>query len=621
MAALILIMFLGAYAAFNAGSIAQAAEAQIQGSALKFVLGDAGNQQGYLLGTDSSELGFFYSPREPRGDAGLFLAATSASNSRISGSLFVPAYARAGLDPDSSIQHYAFVPVSSSSVSGAGTVASPFTQTTTMDAIVPADEPNFGDPALPVFRVVQTATHVNGSLTVKLSYQITNTSGQTVGLSATVGSDLYLDGDDTGFGVISGAAGSRFVGGLNPDTGRTGGLVEQAGSPWSSFTAGRYSVVWSEVASLSAPLSNTVNSDSQVDNGVAVRWSPQSALAAGASITRSVEWRFGTGTPTPPPPPSASAPGAPTGVAAVAGNGQANVSWAAPASDGGAPITSYAVNSSPAGASCQTDGSLSCAVTGLSNGVSYSFTVTATNSAGTSDRSQSSNTVTPLGTPTFASGASLKPVSGTVRIRQPGSSNFIDVADGAEVRDGSEVDVTDGVAQVAFQEAPGSGSRAADVSKGRFVFDQRPFRRSDPLQAESITEFKLSSPLEMKNSRRQLRVMVQAASVCRAPYQTRRIRGRPSCGRWVTSVGRSATMAKSKKKKKSWRPRSGLVTSGSNGYGADEGTEFEVTDSSAFTTFRVFSGSILAVGGTPTKKVTIRAGKAYTFKARAAKKK
>jgi len=41
-------------------------------------------------------------------------------------------------------------------------------------------------------------------------------------------------------------------------------------------------------------------------------------------------------------------PGAPTGVSAAPGNGQATVSWSAPASNGGGPVTGYTVTGSPA---------------------------------------------------------------------------------------------------------------------------------------------------------------------------------------------------------------------------------------------------------------------------------
>jgi hypothetical protein len=60
-------------------------------------------------------------------------------------------------------------------------------------------------------------------------------------------------------------------------------------------------------------------------------------------------------------------PGAPTAVTAVAGNGNAWVSWTAPASDGGSPITGYTVTASHGGQSCTTTDTTTCTVTGLTN--------------------------------------------------------------------------------------------------------------------------------------------------------------------------------------------------------------------------------------------------------------
>ena len=97
------------------------------------------------------------------------------------------------------------------------------------------------------------------------------------------------------------------------------------------------------------------------------------------------------------------APGAPViGAATVTGSTTATVAFTAPTPNGGATITKYTATSSPAGGSgtLEQAGDGTINVTGLTAGTSYTFTVTATNTAGlTSASSAPSGSVTTIGVP------------------------------------------------------------------------------------------------------------------------------------------------------------------------------------------------------------------------------
>ena len=99
----------------------------------------------------------------------------------------------------------------------------------------------------------------------------------------------------------------------------------------------------------------------------------------------------------------ATTPGAPTIGTATGGNASASVSWTAPASNGGSPVTGYVVTPYIAGTAqtAQTFNSTATTetVTGLTNGTAYTFKVAAINSVGTGAQSAASNSVTPATTP------------------------------------------------------------------------------------------------------------------------------------------------------------------------------------------------------------------------------
>jgi hypothetical protein len=108
-------------------------------------------------------------------------------------------------------------------------------------------------------------------------------------------------------------------------------------------------------------------------------------------------------------------PGAPTDVTATASSTRATVSWTPPLNDGGSPIQTYTVTSSPDGATCtyavtepEND---SCTVTGLTNGTQYVFTVVAYNAAGPSAASDASNAVTPVTVPDAPGGVQASSVT------------------------------------------------------------------------------------------------------------------------------------------------------------------------------------------------------------------
>ena len=90
--------------------------------------------------------------------------------------------------------------------------------------------------------------------------------------------------------------------------------------------------------------------------------------------------------------------GAPTGVTGTPGNAQVSLSWTAPASNGGSPITGYTVDSSSDGGTTWTpaitSATTSATVVGLTNGAAYVFRVAAVTATGPGSFGQSA-AVTP----------------------------------------------------------------------------------------------------------------------------------------------------------------------------------------------------------------------------------
>jgi hypothetical protein len=120
------------------------------------------------------------------------------------------------------------------------------------------------------------------------------------------------------------------------------------------------------------------------------------------------------------------APSAPRNVTAVGGYGGAQVVWAAPTSDGGAPWTGYTVRALPSGPTVTVGaGVLSATVYGLSPSTTYTFSVTANNVAGTSPATISPSITTQKQPPPQTSPA---PISTSRYIRNVSGSSAADLA-------------------------------------------------------------------------------------------------------------------------------------------------------------------------------------------------
>jgi len=89
---------------------------------------------------------------------------------------------------------------------------------------------------------------------------------------------------------------------------------------------------------------------------------------------------------TPPPPPPISPPGAPSALMVGVASAQVSLSWTAPSTTGGSPVTGYNVYMSTApgvaGAKVASVTGTIYTATGLTNGATYYFEVTAVNAAG-----------------------------------------------------------------------------------------------------------------------------------------------------------------------------------------------------------------------------------------------
>ncbi len=174
---------------------------------------------------------------------------------------------------------------------------------------------------------------------------------------------------------------------LVPGDGTVGVHAEFSGDGGAPLTAIEYSIdggqTWIDTRSLSGDALIT-----GLPNGTPVTVAVRAfnAIGAGDAATR-------TSTPR-------TVPGAPRNVSVVGGSATATVRWEAPEFDGGSPITDYTVTITSAdGSAAQYRGIANTGpftVTALTNGETYTVSVTATNAAGAGPASSPRPAVTPL---------------------------------------------------------------------------------------------------------------------------------------------------------------------------------------------------------------------------------
>ena len=115
-------------------------------------------------------------------------------------------------------------------------------------------------------------------------------------------------------------------------------------------------------------------------------------------------------------------PGAPTGVTGTPAHGSVRLSWTAPVSDGGAPITDYVIEYKREGSATWStfardpSDATTAHVTGLANYARYVFRVSAVNVAGTGHASTISSIVMPLPLPGMPTGLTAVPGDGRVTL-------------------------------------------------------------------------------------------------------------------------------------------------------------------------------------------------------------
>jgi fibronectin type 3 domain-containing protein len=159
--------------------------------------------------------------------------------------------------------------------------------------------------------------------------------------------------------------------------------ASNGGSPVTGYDVYRGTSAGGESATpIATNLTGTSFTDKSINNGTTYYYTVAAVNAAGVSPP--------SGEASATPQPLVTAPSAPQSLAATGGSGSVSLSWAAPSSNGGSPVTGYDIyrGASPGAESATPVASnvtaASYADTGLTDGTTYYYTVAAVNAAGVS---------------------------------------------------------------------------------------------------------------------------------------------------------------------------------------------------------------------------------------------
>ena len=210
--------------------------------------------------------------------------------------------------------------------------------------------------------------------------QWSNYVGCNVAVGAGGDSGLKIVADSTSVYFGGGVGSSMFFAKLWND-GTNSGIYTLGGSPFSTYTTTIASTTLTPTTPVltSGSLSMTNTASGYGFGSLGWVWTDSSVSTTTTRVY------------------TATTPSAPTvGTATATSDTTATVTFTAPASDGYSTITTYTATSSPGGitGTLSQAGSGTITVSGLTQLTSYTFTVTATNTLGTSSPSASSNSIT-----------------------------------------------------------------------------------------------------------------------------------------------------------------------------------------------------------------------------------